>query len=40
MAASKRIVPVIHQVYPIDQAWDAMRAMENRALFGKVIVRP
>jgi alcohol dehydrogenase len=38
--AAKTIVPVIHQVYPIDQAWDAMRAMENRALFGKVLVRP
>ena len=37
---AKAIVPVIHQVYPIDQAWDAMRAMENRALFGKVLVRP
>lgn len=37
---SKRMIPVIHKVYPIEEAWDAMRAMENRSLFGKVIVRP
>jgi alcohol dehydrogenase len=34
------IVPVIHGVYPLEQSAEAMRVMEDREIFGKVIVTP
>ncbi len=38
--ADRSIEPVIDRVAPMDQAWEAMRALEARETFGKVIVRP
>jgi alcohol dehydrogenase len=35
-----RIVPVIDRVFPLEQAAEAMRVLEDREVFGKVIVRP
>jgi alcohol dehydrogenase len=34
------IVPVIERVFPLEEAVEAMRVMEDREIFGKVIVRP
>jgi alcohol dehydrogenase len=38
--AAKRIVPVIDRVFPLEESVEAMRVMEDREIFGKVIVRP
>jgi putative PIG3 family NAD(P)H quinone oxidoreductase len=37
--ASGRIVPLIHRVYPLEQAADAHRAMESSEHFGKLVLR-
>ena len=37
--ASGRIVPVIHRVYPLEQAAEAHRAMEASEHFGKLVLR-
>lgn len=34
------MVPVIHGVYPLEETAEAMRVMEDREIFGKVIVTP
>ena len=37
--AAGRIVPLIHRVYPLEQAAEAHRAMENSEHFGKLVLR-
>jgi NADPH:quinone reductase len=37
--ASGRIAPLIHRVYPLEQAADAHRAMESSEHFGKLVLR-
>jgi putative PIG3 family NAD(P)H quinone oxidoreductase len=37
--ASGRIVPLIHRVYPLEQAAEAHRAMESSEHFGKLVLR-
>jgi putative PIG3 family NAD(P)H quinone oxidoreductase len=37
--AAGRIVPLIHQVYPLEQAGEAHRAMEAGEHFGKLVLR-
>jgi alcohol dehydrogenase len=37
---SKRITPIIHAVFPLEESREAMRVLEDREVFGKVIVRP
>ena len=37
--AAGRIVPLIHRVYPLEQAPEAHRAMENSEHFGKLVLR-
>jgi NADPH:quinone reductase-like Zn-dependent oxidoreductase len=37
--AAGRIVPLIHQVYPLEQAAEAHRAMEAGEHFGKLVLR-
>ncbi len=34
------ITPIIHAVYPLAEAREALRVMEDREVFGKIIVRP
>jgi len=38
--ARKQIVPVIHKTYPLEDTTAAMRDMEHRQIFGKVIIKP
>ena len=40
LVAAGEIVPAIDRVVPLDGAVDAMRALENREVFGKVIITP
>jgi NADPH:quinone reductase-like Zn-dependent oxidoreductase len=40
MVAEKRIQPVIHAVYPLSEAAQAHRVMEDRAQFGKLLLHP
>jgi alcohol dehydrogenase len=37
---SGAIIPVIHETYPLEDSVEAMRVMEDREIFGKVIVAP
>jgi NADPH2:quinone reductase len=37
--AAERIAPLIHHVYPLEQAADAHRAMEAGEHFGKLVLR-
>jgi NADPH2:quinone reductase len=37
--ASGRIAPLIHRVYPLEQAAEAHRAMEAGEHFGKLVLR-
>jgi NADPH2:quinone reductase len=37
--AAGRIVPLIHRVYPLEQAAEAHRAMESSEHFGKLVLR-
>lgn len=39
-AASGRLVPVIDQVMPLDQIREAERLMEDREVFGKIVITP
>jgi len=36
----RRIRPIIHAVLPLDETREAMRLLEDREVFGKVLVRP
>jgi len=36
----RRIRPVIDRVFPLEEAAEAMRVVEDREVFGKVLVRP
>jgi len=38
--AAGRLRPVIDKVFPLDQAAEAERLMEDREVFGKVLLRP
>jgi alcohol dehydrogenase len=38
--ARKQIVPVIHKTYRLEDTTAAMRDMEDRQIFGKVIIKP
>jgi len=40
LAASGKVVPPIHGVYPLTEARGAFEALKNREVFGKVIVAP
>jgi alcohol dehydrogenase len=35
-----RIKPIIHAVFPLEESREAMRVLEDREVFGKVLVRP
>jgi NADPH2:quinone reductase len=37
--ASGRIAPLIHRMYPLEQAAEAHRAMEASEHFGKLVLR-
>ena len=39
-AASERLVPVIDRVMPLDEVREAERLMEEREVFGKVVITP
>ena len=38
--ASGRLQPVIESVFPLEQAGDGVRLLEDRKIFGKVIIKP
>ena len=38
--SDRTIEPVIDRAVPMDQTWEAMRALEDRETFGKVIITP
>jgi NADPH:quinone reductase-like Zn-dependent oxidoreductase len=40
VVAEGRIQPVIHEVFPLQEAAKAQRVMEDRAQFGKLLLRP
>lgn len=40
LAAAGRVKPVIHARYPLDAIGDAMREMEGRGNFGKILLQP
>ena len=40
MLGQRKIRPVIHQVFPLEQAADAHRMMEERSFFGKLVLTP
>ena len=35
-----RIVPLVHQTFPLERAKDAMELMESREFFGKIVLTP
>jgi len=39
-AAAGRLRPVIHETFPLERAPEALAALRNRAVLGKVLVRP
>jgi NADPH:quinone reductase-like Zn-dependent oxidoreductase len=39
-AAEGSLIPVIDQVMPLDQVYEAERLMEGRKLFGKIVLLP
>jgi NADPH:quinone reductase-like Zn-dependent oxidoreductase len=39
MVADRKIAPIVDQVFPLDQADDALRHMESAAQFGKIVLR-
>lgn len=39
LLANRAIVPLIHEVYPLEQAADAHRAMEASSHFGKIVLK-
>jgi alcohol dehydrogenase len=40
LAASRRLVPVIDRVLPLSEGRAAVSLLEDRAVFGKVVVTP
>ena len=40
LMGDKRLKPVIDRVLPLERVADAHRAMAERALFGKIVLRP
>ena len=40
LARRGRIVPIVHQSFPLEQAKDAMDLMESRDFFGKIVLTP
>jgi alcohol dehydrogenase len=40
LVASARLVPIIDRVLPLEQAAEAERLLEDREVFGKVVLRP
>ncbi len=39
-AAEQKLIPVIDKVMPLDQVHDAERLLEDRKVFGKVVLKP
>ena len=40
LAARRRLVPVIDRIVPLSEARGAISLLEDRAVFGKVVVAP
>ena len=40
LAATRRLVPVIDRVLPLTQGREAISLLEDRQVFGKIIVAP
>ena len=40
LAAARRLVPVIDRIVPLSEARAAISLLEDRAVFGKVVVAP
>ena len=40
LAARGEITPIVHEVFPLDQARAAMELMERREHFGKIVLKP
>lgn len=40
MVAAGRLQPVVHATYPLDAIGDAMRQLESRSTFGKILLTP
>jgi NADPH:quinone reductase-like Zn-dependent oxidoreductase len=40
LAAAGVIKPLVHATFPLDQAAEAMRALESRTHFGKIVLVP
>jgi NADPH:quinone reductase-like Zn-dependent oxidoreductase len=40
LARRGRIVPLVHQTFPLERAQDAMNLMESREFFGKIVLTP
>jgi NADPH:quinone reductase-like Zn-dependent oxidoreductase len=40
LAARGLITPLVHKIFPLDQAREAMETMERREHFGKIILKP
>jgi NADPH:quinone reductase-like Zn-dependent oxidoreductase len=40
LARRGRIVPLVHQIFPLEQAKGAMDLMESREFFGKIVLTP
>ncbi len=40
LAARGKITPLVHKVFPLDQAREAMEMMERREHFGKIVLKP
>tara|TARA_B100000686_G_scaffold139448_1_gene146826 strand:- start:607 stop:801 length:195 start_codon:yes stop_codon:yes gene_type:complete len=39
-AADQSLLPVIDKVLPLEEVQSAERLMENREIFGKIVLRP
>ena len=35
-----KITPLVHKVFPLDEAREAMAMMERREHFGKIVLKP
>jgi NADPH:quinone reductase-like Zn-dependent oxidoreductase len=40
LARQGKIVPLVHEVFPLEQAAEAMAMMERREQFGKIVLKP
>ena len=38
--AANELDPVVHEVFPLSRIQDAMRELEGRSCFGKIVVVP